>query len=54
MLLQMRKVLHPIFPEERRSYGGNPGLLSTEFFRLPDQKLLHIIQEIIEEERKKQ
>ena len=35
-------------------YGGNPGLLSTQFFRLPDQKLLHIIQEIIEEERKKQ
>ena len=39
---------------ETLSYGGNPGLLSTQFFRLPDQKLLHIIQEIIEEERKKQ
>lgn len=32
-------------------YGGNPGLLSTQFFKLPDQKLLRYIQEDIEAER---
>jgi dCTP deaminase len=32
-------------------YGGSPGLLSTQFFRLPDQKILKIIQDRLKKKR---